>query len=46
LPYVELFERAIRFGAIEMCPMATEEDWRIGKLKDPFGHIWEIGFTL
>lgn len=41
-----LFEKAIRFGATEICPMTTEEDWRIGKLKDPFGHIWEIGYTL
>jgi len=42
----ELFTRALRFGATEICPMTTEDDWRIGKLKDPFGHIWEIGFTL
>ncbi|PWB26219.1 VOC family protein [Flavobacterium sp. HTF] len=41
-----IFEKAIKFGAIEICPMTTEEDWRIGKLKDPFGHIWEIGYTL
>lgn len=42
----KLFEQAIRLGATEICPMTTEEDWRIGKLKDPFGHIWEIGYTL
>ncbi|MCG2614725.1 VOC family protein [Terrimonas sp. NA20] len=42
----KLFESALRFGATEICPMTTEEDWRIGKLKDPFGHVWEIGFTL
>ena len=42
----ELFEKALKFGATEICPMTTEEDWRIGKLKDPFGHIWEIGYTL
>lgn len=42
----ELFEKAISFGATEICPMTTEEDWRIGKLKDPFGHVWEIGYTL
>ncbi|WOK07356.1 VOC family protein [Imperialibacter roseus] len=42
----ELFEKAISFGATEICPMTTEDDWRIGKLKDPFGHIWEIGYTL
>ena len=42
----ELFENALKYGATEICPMTTESDWRIGKLKDPFGHIWEIGFTL
>ena len=42
----ELFEKAIKYGATEICPMTTESDWRIGKLKDPFGHIWEIGYTL
>lgn len=42
----KLFEEAIKLGATEICPMTTEEDWRIGKLKDPFGHIWEIGYTL
>ena len=41
-----LFEKAIQFGATAICPIKTEEDWRIGKLKDPFGHIWEIGYTL
>jgi PhnB protein len=42
----ELFEKALKLGATEICPMTTESDWRIGKLKDPFGHIWEIGYTL
>ena len=42
----ELFEMALKFGATEICPMTTESDWRIGKLRDPFGHIWEIGYTL
>lgn len=42
----ELFSQAIRSGAEEICPMTTEEDWRIGKLQDPFGHIWEIGHML
>ncbi|MCB0686980.1 MAG: VOC family protein [Saprospiraceae bacterium] len=40
------FERAIQFGAQVICPMTTEEFWRIGKLKDPFGHVWEIGYPL
>lgn len=42
----KLFERALKLGATQICPMTTEDDWRIGKLKDPFGHIWEIGYTL
>lgn len=42
----KIFENAVKFGAIQICPMVTEEDWRIGKLKDPFGHIWEIGYPL
>jgi len=42
----ELFEKALKFGATEINPMTTESSWRIGKLKDPFGHIWEIGYTL
>lgn len=42
----QLFEEAIKLGAIQICPMTTEDNWRIGKLKDPFGHIWEIGYTL
>src|SRR3954469_12855167 len=42
----ELFEKALQYGAMQICPMTTEDDWRIGKLKDPFGHIWEIGYTL
>lgn len=42
----KIFENAVKFGAIQICPMVTEEDWRIGKLKDPFGHVWEIGYPL
>ncbi|MEH6682736.1 MAG: VOC family protein [Sediminicola sp.] len=41
-----LFEKALKLGATEICPMTTEDEWRIGKLKDPFGHIWEIGYIL
>ncbi|WP_426485223.1 VOC family protein [Flavobacterium sp. 2] len=42
----KIFENALKYGALEICPITTEEDWRIGKLKDPFGHIWEIGFPF
>lgn len=42
----KLFAQAIAFGAVEICPMTTEDAWRIGKLQDPFGHVWEIGYEL
>lgn len=42
----ELFDQALKFGATAICLMTTEEDWRIGKIKDPFGHMWEIGYVL
>jgi PhnB protein len=41
-----VYNRAIEAGAIQICPVTTEESWKIGKLKDPFGHIWEIGHPL
>ncbi len=27
----ELFEKALKLGATQICPMTTENDWRIGK---------------
>ncbi|PBJ15876.1 VOC family protein [Flavobacterium sp. ACN6] len=42
----KIFENAVKYGSAVICPITTEEDWRIGKLKDPFGHIWEIGYPL
>ena len=42
----DIFSKAINLGATEICPMTTEDNWRIGKLRDPFGHIWEIGYIL
>ena len=41
-----LYSQAISAGAVSVCPMTTEDDWRIGKLKDPSGHLWELGYTL
>lgn len=42
----QLFAQALQLGATQICAMTTEEDWRIGKLKDPFGHVWELGYKL
>ena len=41
-----VFTRAVEAGATQICPVTTEESWKIGKLKDPFGHIWEIGHPM
>ncbi|WP_153799148.1 VOC family protein [Foetidibacter luteolus] len=40
------YTRAVAAGATQVCPVTTEESWRIGKLTDPFGHTWEIGRPL
>lgn len=41
-----VFSQALAAGATQICPVTTETSWRIGKLMDPFGHIWEIGHPL
>jgi PhnB protein len=35
---------AVAAGAKVLCPVVDEDyGWRIGRIQDPFGHIWEIG---
>jgi uncharacterized glyoxalase superfamily protein PhnB len=34
--------RAIVFGAKELSPVAEEHHWLVGRIEDPFGHVWEI----
>jgi len=41
-----IFARALKADATQICPVTVEEFWKIGKLSDPFGHIWEIGHPL
>ncbi len=42
-----VFERAIAAGAQVVYPMANQSyGWRVGRLRDPFGHHWEIGKPL
>jgi len=37
-------EWALAAGAIEIYPVADQDyGYRLGCIKDPFGHIWEIG---
>jgi PhnB protein len=41
-----LLARAVSAGATELAPVADEHGWRIGRIRDPFGHEWEIGRPL
>jgi PhnB protein len=41
-----LFARVIAAGASEVFPVSEDYGWRLGRLKDPFGHDWEIGHPL
>ena len=38
--------QAIAAGAIEVWPVAEQYGWRLGRVRDPFGHHWEIGRPL
>lgn len=38
--------RAIAAGATEVCPVAEEHVWLLGRVVDPYGHHWEIGKPL
>ena len=40
------FQQAIAAGATEVCAVRDEHSWRVGKLVDPYGHVWEIGKPL
>jgi PhnB protein len=37
------FAQAIAAGATLECPMTDDHGWRVGRVIDPFGHLWEIG---
>jgi PhnB protein len=39
-------ERARAAGAAVVDPAAEEHGWRLGRIRDPFGHHWEIGKPL
>lgn len=42
-----VFQRAIDAGAEVVWPVEDQPyKWRVGRLKDPFGHHWEIGKPL
>jgi PhnB protein len=37
---------AVAAGATETSPVAEEHGWLVGRIRDPFGHEWEIGRPL
>jgi PhnB protein len=41
-----VLRHAVAAGATETSPVADEHGWRLGRIVDPFGHEWEIGFPL
>jgi PhnB protein len=41
-----IFAQAIAAGATQIFPVGEEHGWRLGRLADPFGLHWEIGYQL
>jgi len=42
-----VFARAVGAGAKLISPVGDKEyGWRVGRVRDPFGHHWEIGKPL
>jgi PhnB protein len=39
-------ERAVGAGATVVYPAEKEHGWLLGRVRDPFGHHWEIGKPL
>jgi PhnB protein len=39
-------EQAAAAGATVLSRVAEEHGWRVGRIRDPFGHEWEIGRPL
>jgi PhnB protein len=37
---------AVALGATELAPVTEEHGWLLGRIEDPFGHVWEIGKPL
>jgi PhnB protein len=35
--------QAVKSGAAEVLPVSEAYGWRLGRVRDPFGHHWEIG---
>jgi len=41
-----VLEHAVAMGAVESAQVAEEHGWLLGRIRDPFGHHWEIGKPL
>lgn len=41
-----VFAQALKAGASEVYPVSEGHGWRVGRVKDPYGHHWEIGRPL
>lgn len=41
-----VFSQALNAGATEIFPVGEGHGWRLGRLADPFGMHWEIGYEL
>lgn len=41
-----VFDTALQHGAQTLCEVRVEHAWKIGRLLDPSGHLWEIGHPL
>jgi len=35
--------QAVKAGAAEVLPVSEAHGWRLERVRDPFGHHWEIG---
>lgn len=42
----KLFATAIAAGAKEIFPVGEGHGWKLGRIEDPFGLHWEIGYEL
>ena len=42
----EIFDSALKAGAKEIFPVGVEHGWKLGRIQDPFGLHWEIGYQL
>jgi PhnB protein len=41
-----LVRRAVAAGAVELAPVSDQHGWRLGRVRDPFGHEWEVGHPV